>query len=412
MKYNDIATEFHASSTTQQPVEFAEQEYQRRLQLPSTFSTDIVLDGRHKVFAVLFQESIILIDNILRQETHVEQTWNELPGIAKDAYMQGLLTEELLSTNQMEGIRSTRQEVTTALQSVKDPASHTRFSEFAKLYTAIYTDKSRHLPKTLDDIRSIYDKVVDGELADEDEPDGKLFRTGYVGVHDTTTGREIHRGLSGEENIQAALTQMLAFMSQGDMPSLLKAIICHDVFENIHPFYDGNGRTGRFLLALQLREYLSAPTALSLSPVIAENKLEYYKSLEGAQKKINCSETSFFVCRMLRFIQTAQHQLDENLSEKNSALQIAYDKENQYIQTEKLDITSDRILYMLIQQRLFQSGKPTLTRAEISRTLGIGMSKTGNRLNNLERRELISTVGKRPIYYELSDKACELFGIA
>ncbi|MDF7663112.1 Fic family protein [Bifidobacterium sp. ESL0763] len=411
MSYKSISTMLHASSSTMKPADFAEQEYRRRLELPSTIQTDITLDGSHKVFAVLSSEAIMLISDILRCETNVERAWRQLPGVARNAYIGGLLVEELLSTNQMEGVRSTRQEVTKALQSAGNQSSHTRFSEFAKLYIGISQSESSKLPESLGDIRNIYDQVVDHELDDDDKPDGELFRKGHVGIQDMATGREIHRGLPTEAHIQTALTQMLAFMHADGVLPLLKAIICHYAFEYIHPFYDGNGRTGRFLLALQLRKYLSAPTALSLSPVIAEGKQAYYKAFEDAENPLNCSEVSFFVIQMLQFIQTAQHRLDENLTEKENALDTAQRAATEFSHQHGLDALTNDILSMLIQQHLFHQQVPQLTRALLARYEGVGQARIRTKLGTLLENGLVSTVGKRPIYYQLSHQACELFGL-
>ena len=65
------------------------------------------------------------------------------------------------------------------------------------------------------------------------------------------------------------LTQWLALSRSEDIPETCSALLCHFLFEHIHPFYDGNGRTGRYLLALHLSEPLSQPTVLSLSRTIA-----------------------------------------------------------------------------------------------------------------------------------------------
>lgn len=399
------------ASISEEPAKFAEKEYRNRLELPSTFKTNIILEGSHSVFAVLFRESIMLISDILHRESHVDGIWQQLPGVARKAYLSDLLTEELLSTNLMEGVQSTRQEVSAALQSVDKPSSHTRFSEFAKLYTGLNSKDALQLPESLVDIRDIYDKVVQGELDEGTEPDGELFRKDQVYIHDISTGREIHRGLPSEISIQTALTQMLIFMHKENIPSLVKAIICHYAFEYIHPFYDGNGRTGRFLLALQLREHLSAPTALSLSPVIAGNKQIYYKAFENAENPLNCSELSFFVYQMLQFIQIAQKQLEDSLQEKDYALGNASRAAAEFAEQNHLDKTSDAILSMLIQQRLFHEQSPELTRTVFARYEGVGQVKIRTKLQSLIEKGLVSTVGKRPIYYELSDKACELFGI-
>lgn len=67
-----------------------------------------------------------------------------------------------------------------------------------------------------------------------------------------------------------------------DLDPLIRAAIVHQQFESIHPFLDGNGRTGRILMVLQLvrDEVLSLPI-LFISQYINKNKNEYYKLLRG-----------------------------------------------------------------------------------------------------------------------------------
>lgn len=79
------------------------------------------------------------------------------------------------------------------------------------------------------------------------------------------------------------------------------------------PFYDGNGRTGRYLLALYLDESLSIPTALSLSRTIAENKHAYYAAFSSVENPLNHGEMTHFVYSMLELIRTAQSSMIEQL---------------------------------------------------------------------------------------------------
>lgn len=72
---------------------------------------------------------------------------------------------------------------------------------------------------------------------------------------------------------------------------LIKMAIIHHQFESIHPFYDGNGRTGRIINVLYLvkEELLNSPI-LYLSRYINRNKSDYYQLLQGVREKTHSWE--------------------------------------------------------------------------------------------------------------------------
>lgn len=65
-------------------------------------------------------------------------------------------------------------------------------------------------------------------------------------------------------------------------------VVIHYQFESIHPFYDGNGRTGRIIniLYLALKEMLDIPI-LYLSRYITETKSDYYRLLQSVRDTDN-----------------------------------------------------------------------------------------------------------------------------
>jgi Fic family protein len=73
---------------------------------------------------------------------------------------------------------------------------------------------------------------------------------------------------------------------QWGIDPLVQMAVLHYQFESIHPFYDGNGRTGRILNLLHLirNELLSVPV-LYLSRAIVRNKADYYRHLQGVREE-------------------------------------------------------------------------------------------------------------------------------
>jgi Fic family protein len=78
--------------------------------------------------------------------------------------------------------------------------------------------------------------------------------------------------------------------------SLIKLAVIHYQFESIHPFYDGNGRTGRIIniLYLVLMELLDSPI-LYLSSYIIRNKSAYYKLLQEVRTSENWQEWIVYI---------------------------------------------------------------------------------------------------------------------
>lgn len=106
-------------------------------------------------------------------------------------------------------------------------------------------------------------------------------------IEDVAAGVAVYTPPRGRERIVALLRNLLAFLQEpGGLDPLLKMAIAHYQFEAIHPFIDGNGRTGRILnlLALLQAGLLEIPV-LYLSRYIIQNKQEYYRRLRAVTEQ-------------------------------------------------------------------------------------------------------------------------------
>ncbi|WP_292891977.1 Fic/DOC family N-terminal domain-containing protein [Nonlabens sp.] len=116
-------------------------------------------------------------------------------------------------------------------------------------------------------------------------------------------GEVIYTPPSGEQVIREKMANIETFINENDsIDPLIKMAISHYQFEAIHPFSDGNGRTGRILLLLQLKlEKLLDVPALFLSEYIIKHKDMYYEGLRSVTEN---NEWSTFIRYMLDMVET------------------------------------------------------------------------------------------------------------
>ncbi len=131
----------------------------------------------------------------------------------------------------------------------------------------------RELPLGADLAKSICSRIKGTEI--------DVRSGGGVMIANTATSEIIYTPPATASAIQALLANWEQFINtKGDLEPLVRMAVAHYQFEAIHPFHDGNGRTGRVLNSLVVVEHglLRAPI-LYLSRYIIQHKQEYYRML-------------------------------------------------------------------------------------------------------------------------------------
>lgn len=110
-------------------------------------------------------------------------------------------------------------------------------------------------------------------------------------LKNATTGEVIYTPPQDYDTILDLMTNLEQYIndeSMSEFDTLVKMAIIHYQFESIHPFYDGNGRTGRIInvLYLVMNDLLNLPV-LYLSRYIIEHKADYYKLLQEVRETDN-----------------------------------------------------------------------------------------------------------------------------
>jgi len=103
----------------------------------------------------------------------------------------------------------------------------------------------------------------------------------------TGTGETVYTPPQDPAEIISLMSDLERFINDSDLfptDPLIKMALIHHQFESIHPFYDGNGRTGRILNVLyQMKEGLLDVPVLYLSHHIVRTKTDYYRLLQAVR---------------------------------------------------------------------------------------------------------------------------------
>ncbi len=273
-----------------------------------------------------------------------------LPNIAINSYIIKSLKDEIALTNEIEGVRSTRKEIEDAIDSIKNDKS-ARFKGLVDKYFKLISNEIIPL-NNCEDIRTIYDALVLPEIEKENLPDGILFRKEPVQVV-SATQKEKHRGIMPESKIIESLDLCLDFLKNDDIDSLIKISAFHYLFGYIHPFYDGNGRTSRFISSYLIKNELDILLALKLSYTVKNNINKYYKAFDVCNDRKNKGDITFFVVTFLELLSQASDDLYTKIADLNDQLNYYNNIINTLVNEKVLNDKQAKCIFILCQNRLF-----------------------------------------------------------
>lgn len=273
-----------------------------------------------------------------------------LPNIAINSYIIKSLKDEIALTNEIEGVRSTRKEIEDAIDSIKNDKS-ARFKGLVDKYFKLISNEIIPL-NNCKDIRTIYDALVLPEIEKENLPDGILFRKEPVQVV-SATQKEKHRGIMPESKIIESLYLCLDFLKNDDIDSLIKISAFHYLFGYIHPFYDGNGRTSRFISSYLIKNELDVLLALKLSYTVKNNINKYYKAFDVCNDRKNKGDITFFVVTFLELLSQASDDLYTKIADLNDQLNYYNNIINTLVNEKVLNDKQAKCIFILCQNRLF-----------------------------------------------------------
>lgn len=131
-------------------------------------------------------------------------------------------------------------------------------------------------------------------------------------LKNASTGETIYTPPQNYDEIMRLMTNLEQYINDSsiqDCDPLIKMAVIHFQFESIHPFYDGNGRTGRIINILYLiMQKLQTLPVLYLSNYIIKNKQDYYRLLQEVREKDSWEEWLLFMIKGVE--QTARETIE------------------------------------------------------------------------------------------------------
>lgn len=325
--------------------------YKERFTSPSSEHFNFSISG-NEAFFIVNNELLSQITELYEMNTKLDSITKQLPNIALNQFTKKCLIDEIHLTNDIEGVYSTRKEIDEILSmTVPKSQKNNRIFGLVKKYELI---GSENIPlKTCADIRNLYDELVLAEVLQQDSenaPDGKLFRKDIAVVMNKFQ-KIIHKGVYPESDLIEMMQISLDFLNNKNYTKFIRIAVFHYLFGYMHPFYDGNGRTSRFISSYLLSKFLNPLVCYSLSYTIKNNISKYYKSFEITNDKNNRGDITPFIFGFLEILKSLYSDLIDIMNEKLEQI-IYYHHISIKITDNKNDYKYRNFIFVLFQNSI------------------------------------------------------------
>ena len=372
--------------------------YKERISSDKCIKFDFKI-GKYDAFYMKCDEIYELIIRILRLDKNLQEFIAQDVILSKSISLiaNSFLIDEVKLTNEIEGIHSTRKEIRSLVISSKSEEKKRRLQGIVDKYKMLLEGKDIPLV-TCSDVRALYDDIVLPELIADEIPDGKIFRKDIVKVF-SKTGKVLHQGVYPEKKIIELMEKALEILNDREQESLVNIAIFHYLFGYIHPFYDGNGRMGRFITSAFLAKELHKMVSVSISYTIKNNLSLYYDMFKKANHINNRGDMTCFIIEFLRLILEDLSNIFSFFDKKYDELFFYIEKVDKVLQLKK----NEYYIYIsLLMAAIFN--EEGINILELAHFLNIGEPKIGERtirniVNNLPKDYVIKEKIGKTYYY-------------
>jgi Fic family protein len=250
---------------------------------------------------------------IFSKDNHATRLLGKLDGITKllhDAnfFLLMYLRKDAASSSQIEGTVATMVDAIEAEVKVSEKIPHDVYDILHYINALNYGMKrltEDDFPMALRLVRELHRELMHKARSTQYSDPGE-FRTSQSWIGGTRPDNARFVPPPPNEML-VSLGELERFLhTDDDIPKIIKAGLIHAQFETIHPFLDGNGRTGRMLITFYLwREKFLEKPVLFLSSYFKKHQKVYYKKLAGYHEGEVAEWIDFFLDGVIEFANEA-----------------------------------------------------------------------------------------------------------
>lgn len=325
-----------------------------------------------------FIESVIILKQLVKSSVALA----ELKGIIHilpnpEILLNAVILKEARASSEIENVITTQDKLYQAL-SVKGHQIDLSTKEVLRYREAMLYGFRMIQKKNILSINTIVE--IQQILEENNAGIRKLPGTA---LRNSVTGRVIYTPPDQTDVINSLLSNLEKFINldEEEIPHLVKMAIQHYQFESIHPFYDGNGRTGRIIniLYLIMSGLLDQPI-LFLSGYIIENKSAYYRLLQEVRTNNKWEDWILYILKGVEI--TAQATINQ-VAEMNTLFEQTKEKTRQ----ELPKIYSKELIELLFEQP-YSKSEYLENRLSISRITAAKYLKALERIGILQSKKV------------------------
>lgn len=323
----------------------------------------------------------------------------------KDFFLQMFVNKDAAFSSQIEGTMATLQDAIAAPVTEEKSQLHPDVDDILHYIDAANygLERTKSLPVSLRLIREIHEKLMVGARSTQHAYPGEFRRSqNWIGGK---TPNDASFVPPAPHDMHDALKDLEKFIhAEDEYPTLIKAGLIHAQFETIHPFTDGNGRTGRMLVSL----YMHHARILELPVLYLASYFKKYQKLYYQKLQSYHDEEDADIEGWLGFFLEGVAEVAESAIETCTKITALRDRD--YAKMQKLGKKSAESTLEIVR-KLF--GQPIVGVAEIVRWTGFSPQGAYNVIERLEELKILEALGDANYgqkyvyadYYELFDES-------